>query len=353
MTRTFHAIGQGALYTEKFENGFTAVYDCGGQNKKFIVNKIQEVFEKNEKIDILFISHFHSDHINGLDFLLEYCDIKKVVLPFLHDSMKLQFIIKNVKNRKSSEFLVKTIITPEETFKDQELVFIEPYDININQTNIGTLINKDKIKSNYIDEWIYIPYNIYQDEFATQLEIALSNESIDITNIKDKIKSDKNKVLDIYKSIIGKNSINANSLVVYSGLEKDIDLKLQNITFVNNETITSEKIGCLYLGDSELKDDKPMAKLKYFLKDYWQDISTVQIPHHGSYKNYHTDLSWSGSISVISTGFRYSHPSQKVVEEIKSQDSICAIVSYDKSTQVIQHMPLEYVVEEFYPEYLI
>lgn len=98
MTRAFHAIGQGAFYTEKFENGFTIVYDCGGQNKKFIVNKIQEVFQKNEKIDILFISHFHNDHINGVDFLLEYCDVKKVVLPFLHDNMKIQFIIENLKN---------------------------------------------------------------------------------------------------------------------------------------------------------------------------------------------------------------------------------------------------------------
>jgi len=347
MTRTFHAIGQGAFYTEKFENGFTVVYDCGGQNKKFIIDKIQEVFEKDERIDILFIFHFYSDHINGLDFLFEYCDIKKVVLPFLHDSMKLQFIIENVKNRANNEFLLNTIINPQETFKEQEVVLIELYEININQTNMGTLINKDKIKSNYINEWIYIPYNIYQDEFATQLEIALSNEPIDT------IKSDKDKVIDIYKSIIGKNSINANSLVVYSGLEKDIDLKLQNITFANYKTITTNKISCLYLGNSELKEDIPIAKPKYFLKDYWKDISTVQIPHHGFYKNNHKDLSWSGGISVVSTGFRYLHPSQKVVEDIKSQDSICAIVSYDKSTQVVQQIPLEYIVEDCYPEYLI
>lgn len=109
-------------------------------------------------------------------------------------------------------------------------------------------------------------------------------------------------------------------------------------------------IGCLYLGDSELKNNIEMKKVKYLLANYWHDISIIRIPHHGSYKNYHTELSWSRSISVISTGFRYSHPSQKVVEDIKSQDSICAIVSYDKSTQVIQQIPLEYVVEEFYLE---
>lgn len=30
MIRTFHPIGQGAFYTEKFDDGFTVVYDCDG-----------------------------------------------------------------------------------------------------------------------------------------------------------------------------------------------------------------------------------------------------------------------------------------------------------------------------------
>ena len=149
MTRTFHAIGQGAFYTEKFENGFTIVYDCGGQNKKFIVNKIQEVFQKNEKIDILFISHFHNDHINGVDFLLEYCDVKKVVLPFLHDNMKIQFIIENTKNRSYNQFIVNAIINPQDTFKDQELVFVEHFNIDPNSTNINQYIKKYANQNNY------------------------------------------------------------------------------------------------------------------------------------------------------------------------------------------------------------
>jgi hypothetical protein len=44
MIRTFHSIGQGAFYTEKFDNGFTVVYDCGGQNKKVYRRKNQRSF---------------------------------------------------------------------------------------------------------------------------------------------------------------------------------------------------------------------------------------------------------------------------------------------------------------------
>ena len=355
MTRTFQAIGQGAFYTEKFENDFTVVYDCGGQNKKFIEDKIKEVFNKDEKIDILFISHFHNDHINGLEFLLNYCDVKEVVLPFLHDNMKLQFIIENVKSRANSQFLINTVINPKDTFKEQEVTFIEPFEIDTNSTNIDFYINSKKIKSKYIDEWIYIPYNLYYDKFAKTLEIALKNEFTDLSiyNISDKLQSNKAKILDIYTSIVGRNNFNANSMIIYSGLEKDIDLKLQNISFFNNQILTSNKIGCLYLGDAELKNDSCINKLKYLLRDYWDDISVVQIPHHGSYRNFHSELAWQDSISVISTGFKYSHPSVKVIENIKINNSKCAVVSYDKNTQVIQQIQLEYIVEKYHPEYLI
>jgi len=87
MIRTFNAVGQGAFYTEKSGNGFTTVYDCGGQNKKFVEEKIKKTFLKDGKIGILFISHFHSDHINGVEFLLTHCNIDKVVLLFLHENI--------------------------------------------------------------------------------------------------------------------------------------------------------------------------------------------------------------------------------------------------------------------------
>jgi len=350
MLRTFHAIGQGAFYVEKFENGFTMVYDCGGQNKKFIEEKIKETFEPKEQIDLLFISHFHNEHINGLEFLLDYCEIKKVVVPLLHDNMKIQCIIENFKGRHESKFLSTLIDNPKEILKNQEVVFVEHFDINLS-ANMNQHIASLKIESNYINEWIYIPYNFYNDTLAKDLENKLKSQSIDIKNIVDELKINKQKILNIYKGIVGSESFNANSLIIFSGLEKD--LKLQNITFINNHIVTSNKVACLYLGDAEILEDNNMKKLKHYFMNYWDALSVVQIPHHGSYKNYHSDLAWKDSISIISTGFRYSHPSSKVIESIKKQQSNCAIVSYDKHTQVQQYINLEYIVEEQYPEYLV
>ena len=89
MIRTFHPVGQGAFYSEKFEtwNGdtFTIVYDCGSKTLSGdkLATRIRSTFPKGTEIEALFISHFHADHINGLDVLQKHCKIKRVVLPEL------------------------------------------------------------------------------------------------------------------------------------------------------------------------------------------------------------------------------------------------------------------------------
>lgn len=69
--RTIHPIGQGGFYTERFKEiaslkkkSFNVVYDCGSDTGKagngisrYVQREIDSVFFKNEKIDIVFISH--------------------------------------------------------------------------------------------------------------------------------------------------------------------------------------------------------------------------------------------------------------------------------------------------------
>lgn len=71
--RTFHPIGQGAFYSEQFINDNntpigTIVYDCGSNNLTCLKKIIPGCFISRD-IDILFISHFDADHINGISTL--------------------------------------------------------------------------------------------------------------------------------------------------------------------------------------------------------------------------------------------------------------------------------------------
>ena len=68
VSRVIHSVGQGAFYTERIRTDgktFNIVYDCGGatsykvnRNKPILEAEIKTFYDKNEDIDLLFISHF-------------------------------------------------------------------------------------------------------------------------------------------------------------------------------------------------------------------------------------------------------------------------------------------------------
>ncbi len=87
LTRTIHPIGQGGFYTETLEEGgekINVVYDCGGNSEAFMHNYLDPKKNNvNPNIDAVFISHFHEDHINGLEYLLNNYNVKTLFLPQL------------------------------------------------------------------------------------------------------------------------------------------------------------------------------------------------------------------------------------------------------------------------------
>ncbi len=119
LDRTFWPVGHGAFYTERFydhKDGriFTAIYDCGSGRRwgktqngtndvsPKTVQQMIEDFLPSQKdssgnlvkdIDIVFVSHLHVDHVNGLPTLLPR--IKKLVLPHLSDCRLLEAFLYN------------------------------------------------------------------------------------------------------------------------------------------------------------------------------------------------------------------------------------------------------------------
>lgn len=342
MTRTFHPIGQGAFYTEMFKSSFIAIYDCGGSDKQIIEDEIKTTFEKAQKVHIVFISHLNNDHINGLEFLLKYCDVQKVVLPLLCDTMKLWFVVENaIYNRnKDSRFIDELIMIPEKLL-DNKVVFVQPFNdtvLNDNTVDISNL--SDQIKSGTILEnknidWVYVPVNFQYTIYANNLKIELAKIGVSLNNIIGKLQTNKQDIIDIYKKVLGgSKNFNANSMTVYSGTKTN--KKLAMVTKQSNKFVMNEKVGCMYLGDFEaIKQDK-FNSLKNVYARYWNQISTVQIPHHGSKHNFHKDLAWSDSISVISTGYRHKHPSANVLKEIAKKNSFLGLVTKQKDTKIIQ-----------------
>lgn len=68
--RFLFPVGQGGLALEKIEE-FVVVYDCGSITSNSMVEScIDLVSSYIDHVDLLFISHFDKDHVNGMKYLL-------------------------------------------------------------------------------------------------------------------------------------------------------------------------------------------------------------------------------------------------------------------------------------------
>lgn len=369
LQRTFHPVGQGAFYTErhKISNGkdFTIVYDCGSFQLTNLKNRIKSAFQKGEEIDILFISHFHVDHINGIKELKERCKIKRVILPLLDEKTKYILKINNylAKNYKDTTLIdnpkhffeegTSIIQIEEEEYQDRPVNLNEIEDINklnnVDKKKSGTVFSCDKSLS-YNDQWLFIPFNYKQEDRFNLFNKLLEEEypyiplnELDDIEVMEEYETELKK---IYKRING--DLNVTSMILFSGmrsihnnhydswlntsifyrynplihyfnkkydklikqiinhneLHEKINFLLKNFYYtITNNCYIKTKSSCLYMGDINLKEDKNIVKeIKSRLHLLWKSIGTIQIPHHGSVHNFS--------------------------EEIISEDIECAIISF-------------------------
>lgn len=89
--KCFHAVGNGTLFTGQITNviggcaAFNWIYDCGSTSEKVVLKTVSNLpnwFGPANKLDMLVLSHFDKDHINGLEALLKSYYVKRLVLPF-------------------------------------------------------------------------------------------------------------------------------------------------------------------------------------------------------------------------------------------------------------------------------
>ena len=366
MIRTLHPVGHGAFYTERFygENSkpvFCTVYDCGEKKQKAINACIENAFDKGDQIDLLFISHLHNDHINGVTTLLNHCDVKRIVLPALEPSRVIEAILYNyiqVSDFSSPSLtLIEQLLRGE--IKSAQLTEVvasseEQSDIIVvSADNIGRKIQSGAAITFGENIWRYIPINIDNTKSSTIIEVlesAVSNTikiltkdgKVDFEKVKELVEYlSLKKVKNLYKKMYGKH--NSYSMPVFSLSPMCLASKCTRFCHKVESTPLSCRENCLYMGDFEAKTKFNEFKTAYQAMgvDY-SKIGILQVPHHGSKNNLNSELYKTGKLCIISAGEKdlYNHPDICVLSAIQQERSVPIIVTENEKSQ--QRFSLNY-----------
>lgn len=355
--RIFYPVGQGAFYSETHKLGdrtFTMVYDCGSSTlkKKEMEKIIENAFAENSVIDVLFISHFHADHVNGIELLAKRCEVKLVVLPLITDE---EMVLVNAINlsvygfdstrifERPEDFFGKRtsfigiLQTDDEDFNKFESVFLSEF----NEANEKTRRHNEEtdskgdganIKVEKLDEkirerkpsgthfyisdavvqeyykngelaacWRFIPFNYRADERMEKFKDELLKCGLPIKEVVERcLVGDFKDVREAYKDICG--GLNESSMILYSGKEKKDIIYTYAPFFLHYFPETEIRIpfkllpwgeaqsGCLYMGDINLNRDSIVADIKVKLGHRLNFVGTLQVPHHGSKHNFSADI---------------------------------------------------------------
>ena len=233
------------------------VYDCGSGLSPTISddkNSVLDDFYCTLKtccdtycIDYLYISHFDTDHVNGLGKLLRICDCKNIVITYTPPLCILSNVYKMISesdenNETINEDRYHQMIFPVETLI--ELAGSQNNDINIIQ----------------LDSTASLKENIFLENFSSQAAASIGALSHAL-------------VIEPQQSYHITNSFNLNTIHVYHAYPKST-INTDNIDFVDN--IYFDERGWKYMISYYVPNGKTIdvlsIKLATLLHEHWNDI---------------------------------------------------------------------------------
>lgn len=331
VSREFHPVGHGAFFTERFQergnDDIIVVYDCGCKSKieeQVLKQEVDNYFSEGEKINILFISHFDSDHVNGIKYLMPCLDNNtRLLMPFSYeyfylteDSPILYYMGQTINLIENNGLSLKQYWVRYATkdHSDRLTDYRELVGAMVDSgTPMGALYSPES-QSRF--KWMYVPFNLNNDiKYKRQFEADLLSELGKQPGEMTATELDENaitKLRSIYKRIgvhdtntpvaatnaaNGSKNINENSLIVLSkatsyNCEQYFNAYLPFYLNVFPRYRDIYDGSCLYTGDANLKSEKVQLKLKRLVEPYVKNrpIYILQLPHHGSRQYYSKQL---------------------------------------------------------------
>ena len=218
-----------------------------------------------------------------------------------------------------------------------------------------------KIKFKSIDDWCYIPFNFDEEERHKKFIGGLKNSGVDkdalLNGDMDYIVKHRAAINRVYKGVTKSGSSNESSLIVYSGPVSDKHEYIKKYNSICNVSCIARRIhygcnmipfigkrvACLYLGDTDLNQTSGgcgiIEAIYLNLGDVRHNIGTIQVPHHGSEKNFNDDILWYRYPKLCFASFdmqnKYGHPSYKVVAEVEMHNHFVGVTE-DRNSALVE-----------------
>lgn len=286
----------------------------------------------------MFVSHFHSDHINGIEKLIAEKCPKKIFVPYLTPS---QFILDLVYNAIESKDDADSV-----NFMLRILPYLSESERSVEYPQFE-IVRSDQTVTLELDHdrGIYWCYDILMEslpdsrtEELVEKILALLSMPLksDVGNFQERDWYDKllealkdrdkrEKIKGLYgKTFPGGH--NSYSMIVHSHRYGVLSAENCSCSF-------SCAFSCVYTGDAELSD--MMAhKIIDLAPEY------IQVPHHGSDKNHNPWIYHRFQNAFISAGEvnRYHHPSQKVIEDIDNIGAQVHLITENSEAYVKEYV---------------
>ncbi len=351
-------------------------------------------YPHSNEIDLLFISHLDYDHVSGLKRILTEFNVKNIILPYIKKQQRQFFLVSINFDNPTDDLSVDeytsfiesphTFIKENSKNKEIQLYFVrsdgkaeveyQNYDNDNQSPEVyprGTQnIETDELKNEqnvtvyendlqfYIQrKWEFTTYvkSVNQNAIS-KLEKCLKNklkkkpnEPIILEDLKSIVTSKRKKAHKCYTDCIGE--INSHGLVLLHGpirfdhlcgkIYSDCELNHFRSNYCYHEHFYDKHhfrndnlvmMGTLLFGDTSINlINNPITFPKAF-KDKLINVHIVQVPHHGSHKNWNFDVfrelkigeainRWSNRVtSVCNFGYgnKYGHPSHSVLNDLSS-----------------------------------
>ena len=302
-------VGQGLFYIGEINlsnrKTFKFIYDCGGNN---ISGAINQHITQDDVIDMLVISHFDDDHINGLpDLFNKVSKIKRIFIPYYKGIENYLLLMSYIYGNGATFDKVDEIIlvNSSEGVEDEqdfnEIITEEVPDINrYNLPNVKVGIIRNKVLS-VEKKWIFKFYNA---RISTDISTVISdiNNLISNNNRKDleellklNLNTAKVGLRTIYSnycsSKYNNSKQNQSSLCLY---HTPMERETYGIHFMSYDRvyfrscIETPCLGTMLTGDISLKTKKKTQNYDDFIKRYEKEAYNTGIfllPHHGANNN--------------------------------------------------------------------